>query len=97
SRKATIEKSIAIPESEDLGKRCAEYVLSNGGKDINEIIRQQSESQADPESQKITQPGYECVPTTGNPTPLCCSKSYCSRRDDPGNRGALYPGDTHYQ
>lgn len=48
SRKAAIEKSIAVPESEDLGKRCAEYVLSNGGKEINELIRQQSDRKADP-------------------------------------------------
>ena len=35
------EKSVAVTESEDLGTRCAEEVLSNGGKEINVMIREQ--------------------------------------------------------
>ena len=41
SRKVETEKSVAVTESEDLGTRCAEEVLSNGGKEINVMIREQ--------------------------------------------------------
>ncbi len=52
SRKAAIEKSIAVPESSDLGKRCAAYVLDNGGREINTLIRQQSDKKPDPSPPK---------------------------------------------
>lgn len=51
--KAEIEKSIAVPESYDLGKRCAAYVLDNGGKQINDMIRQQLGNKADISPPKI--------------------------------------------
>lgn len=41
TKKVEIEKTVAVPESEDLGLRCAEEVLNNGGRAINDMIRQQ--------------------------------------------------------
>jgi hydroxymethylbilane synthase len=43
TRKVEIEKEAAMPDSEDLGIRCAEEVLNNGGREINVIIRAQME------------------------------------------------------
>jgi hypothetical protein len=40
-KKVEIEKETSVPESEDLGQRCAEAVLKNGGKEINDMIREQ--------------------------------------------------------
>nr|MBA4168512.1 hydroxymethylbilane synthase [Chitinophagaceae bacterium] len=36
-----IEKEASMPDSEDLGFRCAEEVLNNGGTAINAMIREQ--------------------------------------------------------
>jgi hydroxymethylbilane synthase len=41
TQKVEIEKEAALPDSEDLGIRCAEYVLENGGREINVMIREQ--------------------------------------------------------
>lgn len=40
-RKVEIEKTAFVTDSETLGTICAEEVLNNGGKEINELIRQQ--------------------------------------------------------
>jgi hydroxymethylbilane synthase len=37
-----IEKESAVPDSEDLGLRCAEEVLNNGGREINTMIKEQT-------------------------------------------------------
>ncbi len=39
SKKAEVEKTIAINEADDLGKKAAEELLANGGKEIAEEIR----------------------------------------------------------
>jgi hydroxymethylbilane synthase len=41
TRKVETEKTVALTDSEDLGKACAEEVLRNGGKEINVMIREQ--------------------------------------------------------
>lgn len=41
SQKVEIEKTSSIPDSENMGKLCAEEVLSKGGREINMMIREQ--------------------------------------------------------
>ena len=40
-KKVEIERTVLTTDSDDLGQRCAEQVLANGGKEINEMIREQ--------------------------------------------------------
>lgn len=41
TKKVEVEKERIVSESENLGSICAEEVLNNGGREINEIIREQ--------------------------------------------------------
>jgi hydroxymethylbilane synthase len=40
-KKVEIERARHVTETDVLGTECAEEVLRNGGKEINELIRQQ--------------------------------------------------------
>ena len=42
TKKVEIQKEVAIGNSDLLGQECAEYVLDKGGREINEMIRQQT-------------------------------------------------------